>query len=61
LLILLFTGIATVSVDGRFSVAFIQRQDVDHADESTIFWFNLVLGLWSTWGYGLLRRYSANV
>lgn len=40
----LFTGVATVLMDGGFSVALIQRQDVDHADESTVFWCNLGIG-----------------
>lgn len=44
-LLLLFTGIATVFVDGGFSAALIQRQDVDQTDESTVFWFNLVVGI----------------
>lgn len=43
-LILLFTGIATVFVDGGFSAALIQRSDVDQTDESTVFWFNLFAG-----------------
>lgn len=43
-LLALFTGIATVFVDGGFSVALIQRGDVDRTDESTVFWFNLVTG-----------------
>ncbi|MGH8396981.1 MAG: MOP flippase family protein [Gammaproteobacteria bacterium] len=52
-LLVLFTGIATVFVDGGFSAALIQRQDVNHNDESTVFWFNLcigavvALGLWA--------------
>lgn len=44
-LLALFTGIATVFVDGGFSAALIQNQDVDHVDESTVFWFNLAIGL----------------
>ena len=44
-LLLLFTGIATVFVDGGFSAALIQRQDVDQTDESTVFWFNLLVGV----------------
>jgi len=44
-LLLLFTGIATVFVDGGFSAALIQRQDVDQTDESTVFWFNLFGGV----------------
>lgn len=44
-LILLFTGIATVFVDGGFSAALIQRQDISQTDESTVFWFNLFAGV----------------
>ncbi|MES2312651.1 MAG: lipopolysaccharide biosynthesis protein [Pseudomonadota bacterium] len=44
-LLALFTGIATVLVDGGFSAALIQNQNVDHADESTVFWFNLAIGV----------------
>lgn len=43
-LLALFTGLATVFVDGGFSAALIQRHDVDHTDESTVFWFNLMAG-----------------
>lgn len=39
-----FIGIAGVLADGGFSVALIQRLDVDHVDESTVFWCNLALG-----------------
>jgi O-antigen/teichoic acid export membrane protein len=35
---------ATVFVDGGFSAALIQQYDVDHTDESTVFWFNLLAG-----------------
>lgn len=40
----IFIGIAGVIADGGLSVALIQRRDVDHADESTVFWFNLGVG-----------------
>lgn len=43
-LLYLFTGIATVFVDGGFSAALIQRQDTSHVDESTVFWFNAAIG-----------------
>jgi O-antigen/teichoic acid export membrane protein len=52
-LLYLFTGIASAFVDSGFSAALIQRQDVTHTDESTVFWFNLAvgalvaLGLWT--------------
>lgn len=44
-LLTLFTGIATAVVDGGFSAALIQNQRVDHVDESTVFWCNLVIGV----------------
>jgi O-antigen/teichoic acid export membrane protein len=40
----LFIGVAYVLMDGGFSAALIQCRDVDHADESTVFWFNLGIG-----------------
>jgi teichuronic acid exporter len=44
-LIYIFTAIAGVFVDSGFSVALIQNQEITHTDESTVFWFNLSLGL----------------
>jgi teichuronic acid exporter len=43
-LLAIFTGIGIVLLDGGFSAALIQRQDVDHIDESTVFWFNAGIG-----------------
>ena len=43
-LLYLFTGIAGAFVDSGFSSALIQRQEVTHTDESTVFWFNLAIG-----------------
>jgi len=43
-LLAIFTGIGTVLLDGGFSAALIQRQDVDRVDESTVFWFNAGIG-----------------
>lgn len=43
-LLYLFTGIANAFVDCGFSSALIQRQEVTHTDESTVFWFNLLIG-----------------
>ncbi|MBK7727673.1 MAG: lipopolysaccharide biosynthesis protein [Gammaproteobacteria bacterium] len=37
-------GIAGVLWDGGFSAALIQRQQVSHVDESTVFWCNLGVG-----------------
>lgn len=39
----LFIGIASVFIDGGFSSALIQRQNVTHKDESTVFFFNLAM------------------
>ncbi len=44
-LLYLFVGLAGVFVDCGFSSALIQRQDITHTDESTVFWFNLIMGL----------------
>jgi len=41
-LFMFFVAIANVFSDAGFSLALIQKQDVDHVDESTIFWFNLM-------------------
>ena len=43
-LLYLFTGIASAFVDSGFSSALIQRQEITHTDESTVFWFNLMIG-----------------
>jgi len=43
-LLYLFTGIATTLADGGLSSALVQRQDVTHTDESTVFWINLAMG-----------------
>jgi len=40
-LLSLFIGISAVVVDSGFSSALIQKQDTTHAEESTVFWFNL--------------------
>ena len=39
-----FTGLAAVFVDGGLSAALVQRKDTTKKDESTVFWFNLVVG-----------------
>jgi teichuronic acid exporter len=51
-LMFFFTSIANAFIDGGFSSALIQRQDVNHTDESTVFWFNLAMG--ATMALGLL-------
>ena len=51
-LLYLFTGIAGIIADSGFSAALIQKQDVTHADESTVFWITaasasiMALALW---------------
>ncbi len=44
-ILLLFTSVANVIVDGGFSAALIQRQEVSQRDCSTVFWINVVLGV----------------
>ncbi|NTW98370.1 MAG: lipopolysaccharide biosynthesis protein [Geobacteraceae bacterium] len=44
-LLSLFLGIAQLFVDAGFSSALIQKQDITHDDESTVFWFNFAAGL----------------
>jgi len=41
----LFVALAQSVVDSGFGTALIQKQDATHTDESTVFWFNLVVGL----------------
>jgi len=40
-LLALFLGLANLFVDIGFSAALIQKQDITHVDESTVFWFNI--------------------
>ena len=40
----LFVGVAGIFIDSGFSTALIQRQNVTHTDESTVFFFNLGMG-----------------
>lgn len=40
----LFTGVAALFIDGGFSQALIQRKAVSRVDESSIFYFNLIIG-----------------
>jgi len=43
-LLSLFVGIGTVFIESGFSSALVQKHDITHADESTVFWFNLGMG-----------------
>lgn len=53
-LLYLFSGIASVFIDGGFSAALIQRQEITVEDESTVFWFNLFMGIIFSLGLWLL-------
>lgn len=52
-LLYLFVGLAGAFVDSGFSAALIQRQDITHTDESSVFWFNLVMGALAALGLWL--------
>ena len=41
----LFIGIADALIDSGFSSALIQRQNTTHTDESTVFFFNVGMGV----------------
>lgn len=53
-LLYLFVGLAGAFVDSGFATALIQRQDITHTDESTVFWFNLTMGALMAAGLWLL-------
>ncbi|MGZ0018238.1 MOP flippase family protein [Nitrosomonas sp. wSCUT-2] len=59
-LLYLFVGLASAFVDSGFSAALIQRQDVTHTDESTVFWFNLGMGTVMATGLWLLAPWIAH-
>lgn len=44
-LLSLFLGIATVFMNGGLTIAIIQKKDTTIEDESTVFWFNLIISL----------------
>jgi teichuronic acid exporter len=44
-LLTFFTSLSIVFVQGGLSVALVQRQQTTHAEESTIFWWNLIASL----------------
>lgn len=44
-MIMIFSALAQSVVDSGFGMALIHKQDADHTDESTVFWFNLLAGL----------------
>jgi len=41
----LFVGVAGIFIDSGFGSALIQRQNITHIDESTVFIFNLAMGM----------------
>ena len=53
-LLALFVGVAGVVVDGGFSTALIQRQDITRSDECTVFWINVVSALVMAFGLAAL-------
>lgn len=65
-LLAMFTGLAAVLVDGGLSAVLIQRQSASPTDETTVFWFNLVMGivlaamLWAA-GPGIATFYAKPV
>jgi len=44
-LLQLFTGIAIVFIDGGLTSALVQKKQATRADESTVFWFNILVGV----------------
>lgn len=44
-MLIIFMAIAQTFIDSGFGAALIQKQDVTHIDECTIFYFNIVVGL----------------
>ena len=40
----IFLAFSTILIDSGFSQALIHEQKVTHQDESSIFWFNILLG-----------------
>jgi teichuronic acid exporter len=55
-----FMGVSFVLMDGGFSAALIQHRDIDHTDESTVFWCNLAIGALLTMGLIVLAPFIAN-
>ena len=50
----IFTGIASLFIDGGFSQALIQNQSTTHEEESSVFLFNLLMGVLISIGLCLL-------
>jgi teichuronic acid exporter len=58
-LLSLFIGLSSVLVDSGFSSALIQKQNTTHEEESTVFWFNLAVGIFATMALCLAAPYIA--
>ena len=59
-LLSLFIGLSSVLVDSGFSSALIQKQDATHDEESTVFWFNLTIGILATGVLWIAAPYIAD-
>ena len=59
-LLAIFMGIANLFVNMGLGLALIQRQDITHTDESTVFWFNLLVALVMTLGLIALAPWIAD-
>lgn len=44
-MIMIFSALAQSVIESGFGMALIQKQDATHTDESTVFWFNIVVGV----------------
>ncbi|VGO18261.1 lipopolysaccharide biosynthesis protein [Pontiella sulfatireligans] len=44
-MISIFTAFSTALINGGFASALIQKKDTTHLDESTVFWFNLMISI----------------
>lgn len=59
-LLVVFMNLASTLIDSGFGAALIQRQDVTRRDESTIFYFNLMVAVLLFGGFWLLAPLLAN-
>ncbi len=60
-LLYLFTGIASVFIDGGFSSALVKHQTASAIDESTVFWINLGMGAMAALALWLSAPWIANL
>ena len=54
---MMLVAVASVIADGGLSYSLIQRKDVSHTDESTVFWLQCILGLFVALGLYALAPY----